>query len=59
MDKCVTLPAGGVWTMTHAAMYNNAFIICTNPEHPPMLLGRTATGQLFVRKLTPAEQAMT
>ena len=39
-------------------MYNNAFIICTNPEHPTMLLDRTANGQLFVRKLTPAEQAM-
>ena len=59
MSNEVTLPAGGVWTLTHATMYNNAFIICTNPEHPPMLLGRTAAGQLFVRKLTPAEQAMT
>jgi hypothetical protein len=40
-------------------LYNNTFIICTNPEHPPMVLGRTANGQLFVRKLTQTEQAMT
>lgn len=59
MDKQVFLPAGGVWALKHFVVHGNTFILCANPEHPAMLIGRTAQGEMFVRELTPVEKAMT
>ena len=59
MNKPVELPAGGVWTLKHFVVHGNTFILCANPGHPPMLIGRTAQGEMFVRELTPFEKAMT
>ena len=58
MNKQVFLPAGGVWTLKHFVVHGNTFILCANQEHPPMLIGRTAQGEMFVRELTQAEKAM-
>jgi len=54
---CV-LPGPGDWTLKAASLYTNIFIVATNPEQKPRLVGRTASGQLFTRLLTPSEAEM-
>lgn len=52
------LPAGGIWTLKQYNLYENVFLVATNPEHEPRLIGRTATGQLFTRLLTDMEKGL-
>ena len=56
--KPVTLPGPGDWTLKPAELHGNTFLLAVNPNHPPRVIGRTATFELFVRELTEREKAV-
>ena len=48
----VTLPGPGDWTLTHARMYNNVFLLVDDAQEP--LLLKAISGQLYIKRLEPA-----
>ena len=56
--KPVVLPAGGEWMLTHWLHDSHAFLVATNPNHSPRVIGRTANGEVFIRLLTEQEKAV-
>jgi hypothetical protein len=57
MNKPLELPASTKpWSLKPMHAHGAYFLVAANPEHPPLVIGRTEHGEVFVRKLMDQEK---